>query len=173
MFIAKNNDLIILANNSREELEQALQFTVYTSIEETEENYILINGSYVTEAQALISVQEQKQQENIDKCKEKRYSQEFMLELQEQECLFDTTEQTQADLMAAGLVTSTGATYDNWVCNNGAVINLTAQDVQTIFARFFMLVSPLYTVEKQYSEQIEACTTIEEVEAIDLNYEIN
>lgn len=49
MFIAKNNDLIILAKETREELEQALQFMVYTSIEETDVNYELYNGEYLTE----------------------------------------------------------------------------------------------------------------------------
>lgn len=49
MFIAKNNDLIILAKDTREELEQALQFMVYTSIEETEIEYQLYNGEYLTE----------------------------------------------------------------------------------------------------------------------------
>lgn len=48
MFIAKNNDLIILVKDTREELEQALQFMVYTSIEETEEEYELYNGEYLT-----------------------------------------------------------------------------------------------------------------------------
>lgn len=49
MFIAKNNDLIVLAKETREELEQALQFMVYTSIEETLENYVLHNSQYLTE----------------------------------------------------------------------------------------------------------------------------
>ena len=49
MFIAKNNDLIILAKDTREESEQALKFMVYTSIEETQENYVLYNGQYLTE----------------------------------------------------------------------------------------------------------------------------
>ena len=49
MFIAKNNDLIILAKDTREELEQALQLMVYTSIEETDINYQLYNGEYLTE----------------------------------------------------------------------------------------------------------------------------
>ena len=52
MFIAKNNDLIILANNSRTELERQLQFMVYTSIEETQEDYEFINGKYVTSTEA-------------------------------------------------------------------------------------------------------------------------
>ena len=49
MFIAKNNDLIILVKETKEELEQALQFMNYTSIEETDVNYTLHNGQYLTE----------------------------------------------------------------------------------------------------------------------------
>lgn len=60
MFIAKNNDLIILANNSRAELERQLQFMVYTSIEETETEYQLYNGEYLTEEEV-----EQKEAERI------------------------------------------------------------------------------------------------------------
>lgn len=48
MFIAKNNDLIILAKDTREELEQALQLMVYTSIEKTDIDYQLYNGDYLT-----------------------------------------------------------------------------------------------------------------------------
>ena len=48
MFIAKNNELIILAKETREELEQALQLMVYTSIEETDINYQLYGGEYLT-----------------------------------------------------------------------------------------------------------------------------
>lgn len=48
MFIAKNNDLIILARETREELEQALKFMVYTDIEETDIEYELYNGEYLT-----------------------------------------------------------------------------------------------------------------------------
>ena len=48
MFIAKNNDLIILAKDTREELEQALIMMVYTSIEETDIEYQLYDGQYLT-----------------------------------------------------------------------------------------------------------------------------
>lgn len=51
MFIAKNEDLIILAKETREELEQQLQFMVYTSIEETDIEYELYNGQYLTKAE--------------------------------------------------------------------------------------------------------------------------
>lgn len=48
MFIARNENLIILAKDTREELEQALQFMVYTSIEETDIDYQLYGGEYLT-----------------------------------------------------------------------------------------------------------------------------
>ena len=52
MFIAKHNDLIVLAKNTREELEQALQLMVYDTIEEVPEKLQLVNGKYVTEQEA-------------------------------------------------------------------------------------------------------------------------
>lgn len=52
MFIAKNKDLIVLAKDTREELEQALQFLVYDTIEETSEKLQLVNGKYITEKEA-------------------------------------------------------------------------------------------------------------------------
>ena len=61
MFIAKNNDLIILAKETREELEQALQLMVYTSIEETDIDYQLYNGKYLTPEQI-----EEKERERLN-----------------------------------------------------------------------------------------------------------
>ena len=52
MFIAKNNDLIVLAKKTREELEQALDFIIYTDIEETSINYQMYNGEYLTEEES-------------------------------------------------------------------------------------------------------------------------
>ena len=58
MFIAKNNDLIILAKDTREELEQALQLMVYTSIEETSIDYQFYGGEYLTEEEIAIKERE-------------------------------------------------------------------------------------------------------------------
>lgn len=51
MWIAKNNDLIVMAKQTRAELEQALKFMVYTVIEETEVEYQLYEGEYLTPEQ--------------------------------------------------------------------------------------------------------------------------
>ena len=61
MFIAKNNDLIVLAKDTREELEQALKFMVYTDIEETDIEYKLFNGEYLTDEQI-----QKKERERLD-----------------------------------------------------------------------------------------------------------
>lgn len=51
MFIAKNKDLIVLAKDTREELENSLILVNYDSIDETDEEYILYNGVYITAAE--------------------------------------------------------------------------------------------------------------------------
>ena len=48
MFIAKDNDLIVLTAQTEEELINGLKFLVYTDIEETETEYQLYNGEYLT-----------------------------------------------------------------------------------------------------------------------------
>lgn len=49
MFIAKKDGLIVQAKETREELEQALQLMVYDSVEETDVDYKLYEGSYLTD----------------------------------------------------------------------------------------------------------------------------
>lgn len=48
MWIAKNEDLIVLARDTREELERDIAFMVYTSIEETNIDYKMYKGRYLT-----------------------------------------------------------------------------------------------------------------------------
>lgn len=67
MFIAKNNDLIVLAKDTREELEQALKFMVYTSIEETEIEYELYNGEYLTSEEIAVKERQRKDALNLTK----------------------------------------------------------------------------------------------------------
>lgn len=59
MWIAKNNDLIILAKDTKKELQNALQFMVYTDIEQTNEVYELYNGEYLTQEEITQKQQEQ------------------------------------------------------------------------------------------------------------------
>lgn len=54
MFIAKNEDLIVLVAETREEIEQKTQFMVVTSIEETTKKYELYNGEYLTSGEIAL-----------------------------------------------------------------------------------------------------------------------
>lgn len=58
MWIAKNNDLIILAKNTKKELQQAVKFMVYTDIENSEYDYQLYNGEYKT-TEEIIALRQQ------------------------------------------------------------------------------------------------------------------
>ena len=150
-------------------------FYNFDDVVETDEEYVLDGDEYVLnddnyKKKQFELLRADKLNEAVFKCSEKRYSQTFTVELQEKICEFDTTEQTQSDLQTAAIVTSMGGTYDNWVTNNGVVLNLTAEDIQTVFGQFFALVSPLYTKQLEYIEQINACETAEEIEAIVIDY---
>lgn len=79
MFIAKNNDLIILAKETREELEQALQFMVYTSIEETDIEYTMYGGEYLTPEELETAQKQRRKLEIKNKIKElNEYSMDYM-----------------------------------------------------------------------------------------------
>ena len=58
MWIAKNNDLIVLVRDSKKELLKDLQLMQYTSVEETTENYTLYNGQYLTEEEIVVKERE-------------------------------------------------------------------------------------------------------------------
>lgn len=58
MFIAKNNNLIVLAKDTLEELKEGLKNMNYTSIEETETEYEIHEGSFLTKEEIVKSEQE-------------------------------------------------------------------------------------------------------------------
>ena len=52
MFIAKNNDLVVLVKDTLKELKDGLNYRSYTSIEETDKDYVLYKGSFLTKEEA-------------------------------------------------------------------------------------------------------------------------
>ena len=58
MFIAKDKDLIIMINESREQLIEDIKFYKYTSIEETDIDYQLYNSEYLTPEEIAIKERE-------------------------------------------------------------------------------------------------------------------
>lgn len=136
--------------------------------------YIWDNGTIIVnpdhEAEELEAAKNEKYAENDTKAAQSRYSKEFTLILQDKVCVFDTKETTQADLLTAFAVCSTGATYDGWVTNNGVEIDLTFEDVAAIAAEFKSK-SNVYAQWAVYKRAIDSAQTIEEVEGIEINYD--
>ena len=125
-------------------------------------------------AEKLAKAKTEKIAETETKLDEKRYNFVLTVTLQDKECVFDTNKKTQDDLQTAAIFTSNGGVYPNWVTNNGITLDLTAEDIRTVFNAIFPLVSPLYTKQLQYIEQIEQAETLEELNAIIIDYnEVN
>lgn len=133
--------------------------------------YLSAKCPHYTEQEKFEIAKANKYEENDFKASEARYNQEFTLIVQEQECLFDTTEQTQRDLLTAFAVCSTGATYDGWVTNNGVELDLTLEDVALISATFKEK-SNVYGKWNEYKQAIDNAETIAEVEEIIINYDL-
>ena len=122
------------------------------------------------DARELLEAKTLKYAENNEKANEKRYNQEFTVTLQEKECVFDTNEKTQTDLLTAFAVCSTGATYDGWVCNNGVEIDLTLEDLMIVQVQFKTL-SNVYPKWNGYKTRIDNAQTAVDVRAIVINYD--
>lgn len=157
--------------------EQPLDADIYgfTKVEYTADKYILSDDEteYILydDVKELNKAKQLKYEENDTKASEARYNQEFELEIQEKLCIFDTSEQTQRDLLTAFAVCSTGETYDGWVTNNGVVLNLTIEDVALI-SQVFKEKSNVYGKWNEYKQAIDEAETIEEVQAIIIDYNI-
>ena len=107
--------------------------------------------------------------ENNTKAEVARYNQNFTITIQGKDCTFDTSRGTQSDLLTAFAVCSTGATYDGWITNNGVELNLTLEDVALI-ANTFKELSNVYPKWNEFNIMIDNAATIEELEAIIIDY---
>lgn len=64
MFLGYQNNKIVLTANTREELENNT-FMTFDSIEETDVNYTLYNGEYLTDEEVLVKQKETRKKELI------------------------------------------------------------------------------------------------------------
>ncbi len=120
---------------------------------------------------SLADIKAEKYEENDYKASQARYCRGFTITIQEQECVFDTTQTTQTDLLTAFAVCSTGATYDGWVTNNGVELDLTLEDVALISATFKQK-SNVYGKWNEYKTDIDRAQTIKELERIVIDYDL-
>lgn len=58
MFIAKDNGRIVMARKTKEEFIEAVKYLVYDAIEETDIEYTLFNGEYLTPEEVYVKEQD-------------------------------------------------------------------------------------------------------------------
>lgn len=132
--------------------------------------YLSAKCPHYTDAEKFEIAKANKYEENDFKASEARYNKEFTITVQDKVCVFDTKQTTQADLLTAFAVCSTGATYDGWVTNNGVELDLTLEDVALISATFKEK-SNVYGKWNEYKQAIDNAETIADVEGININYD--
>ena len=141
MYLAKNDDLIILVKDTREELEQALQLMVYTSIEETDTDYQLYNGEYPTPEEIEV-----KERERLDKLTltpadvERALLKAKGMDFEDLKAFLKTQGYTDLQIKAIGVELRAndffrGATLDNIriVDAIGALLGYTSADMDYLF----------------------------------------
>lgn len=168
MFIAKNDNLIVMAADTQAELLEKLDCMVYTEILETTETYILHNGQYLPENEVLQQLKAQKQQENTDKAKLAVENGHVVFKGAE----FETNAQTVGDLTATMLLMqASGIETYLWLSKDDQAVELTLNDFSTLGGLIAEFKNTIWQ-EKYiaYKTQIEQAETIAAVENIVIEY---
>ena len=131
--------------------------------QETEEEYAI---------RSLEEAKKAKHKENNEKAEIDRENKFFTLTIQDKVCSFQTTRKTQQDLETAkSFIQMTEKPYQ-WFSDNNEEVYLTLEDVVSISTTFMGLAN-VYPTWSSYETQIDSATTVEEVEAIVIDYTIN
>lgn len=168
MYIVKYNDLIVTIAETKEELDNKLVLMNYDTIEETEENYVLINGKYVIENEALQLAKEQKQKENTALAK-------FAVEngyVDFKGAQFETNAQTVGDLTASMLlVQQAGLESYSWLTKDDKVVELTLEDFGTLGGLIAQYKAGVWNGKYLNNKtQIENAKTLAELEKVEIKY---
>ena len=136
------------------------------TIEETD-NALLAWGK--SDEEILEQVKLEKHDENQKALDKARTSHVFTVTLQNQECEFDTTDKTQADLNSAAISASMGQPW-LWTTNNRITLSLTVEDIQIVSLAYMQSVNADIAKWTEFEEQIEQATTLETINAIVIDY---
>ena len=122
-----------------------------------------------TYEQLLLEEKNKKYEENQKALDKARTSHVFTVTLQNQECEFDTTDKTQADLNSAAISASMGQPW-LWTTNNRITLSLTTEDIQIVSLAYMQSVNADIAKWTEFEEQIEQAQTVDAVNKINLDY---
>lgn len=174
MFIAKNGLFIVQAKNTLEELRQALRYVVYTSIEETDEEYKFYHGRFLTVDEILVELRQSKYNEANTKAK-------FFLESGNALYEFEEGKHVEATDGNIGKFTGYALGYVigklqptdtvEWNTKEDETVYLTQEQVGNILDGLGRVQAYVWTVQfPAYVQAIQEATTIQEMEAIQIEY---
>ena len=174
MFIAKNDLLIVQAKDTMEELEEALKYVVYTSIEETDKEYRLYNGRFLPVEEILTKVKQDKYNEANNGAKTFLESGNALFEFDDGKHI-EATDGNIAKLTAYALAYVTGQLEPTetvvWNTKEDETVELTAEQIGNIVKGLGYVQAYVWSVQfPQYLQAIETAETIEEVQAINIEY---
>ena len=136
------------------------------TIEETDDALLAWGKS---DEEILEQVKFEKHNENQKALDKARTSHVFTVTLQNQECEFDTTDKTQADLNSAAISASMGQPW-LWTTNNRITLSLTVEDIQIVSLAYMQSVNADIAKWTEFEEQIEQAQTVDAVNNINLDY---
>lgn len=168
MYLIKQNDLIAYAVATQDELEEIKVCMPFTEIVETDENYVLLNGAFVTETEALQAKKTEKQAENTIKAKQAVENGHVVFK----NAQFETNAQTVGDLTATMLLMqASGLETYSWLSKDDLAVELTVEDFGTLGGLIAEYKNTIWQ-EKYiaFKTQIEQAETLAELEEIEIEY---
>ena len=126
-----------------------------------------------TEEETLKKMKDAKYLENDEKAKQARVNQEFTVTLNGVDLLFDTTRETQQDLLTAKDFLSAGVEQYDWWDNNGTHYPFTSEDEIISVSTIFMEKANIYPMWSYYKNLIDNASTIQELDDIHIDYDID
>ena len=174
MFLGYQNNIIVFAANTKEELEN-LQYMPFTNIVETDEKYVLENGSYVKQDEEYFhnkieDLKKSKHYENTQKAKQAIENGYVKFNGAE----FETNTQTVSDLIATMLIMqSNGISAYGWLSKDDIKVDLTLENISFLGGLIADFKNMVWGEKYLYFKTlIEKAETVEDLENIVIDYNI-
>lgn len=168
MYLLKQGNLIAYATKTEEEINSVKEYMPYNEIIETDENYIFLNGAFVTETEALQAKKSEKQAENTSKAKQAVENGHVVFK----NAQFETNAQTVGDLTATMLLMqASGLETYSWLSKDDLAVELTVEDFGTLGGLIAEYKNTIWQ-EKYiaFKTAIEQAETLAELEEIEIEY---
>lgn len=163
----ENNGIEFIASiaNTREELENNI-FMKFSRIEETNDEYKLVDGSYITVAKAFEKAKQKKQAE-INQARDAAEQGGFKYLGR----TFDSDPISCIRIQGAAMSMQAVTMSENvptitWTCKDNTTIDLTAQELMKLSVSLAQWSNTCHQKATELKKQIEACQTEEELEQI-------